>query len=164
MPVNAALIPSTPYESGSKLETILNADGELFKGNIAQERKNNGITRKFMINWNPCISSINDAMAVPKAVNNNETMNMNKNATMIIPRFSGLNPTAMEIRRTRTHWKIAMLEPPSVLPIMILSLDTGATKVSLRKPNCLSRMTSIPAKSDVNKILMQMIHGARNSI
>ena len=126
--------------------------------------KNNGITKKFMINWNPCISSIKEAIAVPKAVKSNDTKNMKRNATISIHRFSGLNPTANEMRRTRIHWKIAMLEPPSVLPIMILSLDTGATNVSLRKPNCLSRITSIPAKSDVNRMLIQMIPGARNSI
>jgi hypothetical protein len=146
------------------LETILNAGGKLSKGNNAHERKNNGITRKFITNWNPCISSINDAIAVPKAVKSNDIRNMNKNATISIHRFSGMNPTANEIRRTRIHWKIAMLEPPSVLPIMILSLDTGATRISLRNPNCLSRITSIPAKSDVNKMLMQMIPGARNSM
>jgi len=79
-------------------------------------------------------------------------------------RFSGLNPIAIEMRNTTTHCNDATVAPPSVLPIMILYLETGATKVSLRNPNCLSRMTSIPLNMAVNRILMAMIPGARNSI
>ena len=87
---------------------------------------------------------------------------MNDITTM--PRLSGLNPIVIEIRNTTIPCKDATVAPPKVLPIMILYLATGATKVSLRKPNCLSRITSIPLNIAVNKMLIAMIPGARNSI
>lgn len=133
-------------------------------GNNAPERKNTGMIMKFMINWNPCISWSLDAIAVPKAVKSIAIRNIKPNAIMTIDRFSGLNHTSIEIKNTMIHCNDATLAQPSVLPIMILYLETGATKVSLRKPNCLSQITSIPLNMAVKRMLIAMMPGARNSM
>ena len=42
--------------------------------------------------------------------------------------------------------KIAVVAPPAVLPRIMASLLTGATIISLRKPNSLSQRTESPVK------------------
>jgi hypothetical protein len=56
---------------------------------------------------------------------------------------------------------MAMIAPPNVLPIMISVLEIGATRISLRKPNCLSQMISSPEKTAVKRIAMVTIPGVR---
>jgi hypothetical protein len=133
-------------------------------GNNAPERKNVGMMMKFIMSWNHCISSSFDATAVPKAVKSTAIKNMNPNATTTMDRLSGLNPISIEMKNTMIPCNEATVAPPSVLPNMILYLETGATNVSLRNPNCLSRITSIPLNIAVKRILMAMMPGARNSI
>ena len=133
-------------------------------GNNAPERKNIGMMTKFIINENACISSILDAIAVPKAAKSIAIKNIKTKASNARGILTGLNPIAMEIKKTTIPWNDATVAPPNVLPIIILYLATGATKLSLRNQNCLSQMTSIPLNMAVNKTLMMMIPGARNSI
>ena len=108
------------------------------------------------------MSSNLDAMAVPNAVNKSAIKNIKTNPTITKDRSVGLKPTSIEIRKTTTPCIDATVAPPSVLPIIILYLETGATKVSFKNPNCLSRITSIPLNIAVNKILIAIIPGARN--
>ena len=39
---------------------------------------------------------------------------------------------------------------------------TGATSISFRNPNCRSKISSIPEKIDVNRIVIPITPGARN--
>ena len=52
------------------------AGGKPSSGNKAPERKNNGMIKKFIIKENACMSSSNEAMVVPMAVNNTAIMIM----------------------------------------------------------------------------------------
>ena len=140
------------------------AFGNPSSGNKAPERKNTGMIIKFIINWNHCISSSFDAIAVPKAVKSIAIKNINQNAMITMDRFTGLNHTNIEMKKTIIPCNDATVAPPSVLPIIILYLETGATKVSLRNPNCLSQITSIPLNIAVKRMLIAIIPGARNSI
>ena len=67
-PVRPYRIPSTPYVSGSIRVNGIRNGGRLLMGKSAPERPKIGKTTKFMISWNPVISSILDAIAIPKAV------------------------------------------------------------------------------------------------
>jgi hypothetical protein len=67
-----------------------------------------------------------------------------------------------EINKTKMPCKKATVAPPKVLPNIILNLETGATKVSFKKPNCLSQITSMPLYIAVNIMLIAIIPGARN--
>ena len=134
------------------------------RGKSAPERKNIGMMTKFIINWNACISSSLDAIAVPSAVNNIAIKNIKINETSTIIILTGLNPMSIDINKTIIPCIKATVAPQIVLPNIILYLETGATKLSLRNPNCLSRMTSIPLNMAVKRILIAMIPGARNWI
>jgi len=59
-----------------------------------------GITRKFMIIWNPCISSRIDAIAVPIAVKSKAVSAIIRKATGRNARLVGLNPAAIDIKNT----------------------------------------------------------------
>ena len=54
-----------------------NGLGSPATGKSAFEKKNSGMTRKFMMSSKPCISSKLEAMAVPMAVNRTAIRNMN---------------------------------------------------------------------------------------
>lgn len=75
---------------------------------------------------------------------------------------SSLNPIKKDMPKTKKPWKIEMVAPPKVLPIIISILDTGAAKVSFKNPNCLSQIISIPEKTAENKTLIAIIPGVRN--
>ena len=81
-----------------------------------------------------------------------------------MPRSVGLNPIPIAMKKTMIPCNEATVAPPSVLPIMIVYLETGATKVSLRNQNCLSQITSIPLNIALKRILIAMMPGAKNSI
>ncbi len=87
---------------------------------------------------------------------------MNTNATGNNRKFSTLNPNKKEIPKTINPCKIATVAPPKVRPSIICHRGTGATKVSFRKPNCLSQITLIPEKIAKNKILIETIPGTKN--
>ncbi len=95
---------------------------------------------KFMISWNPVISSILDAIAIPNAVKATPIRAMNPNAT----RNPGMpviwSPTKSERTRMSRPWMKAVVAPPTVWPTMISRREIGATRVSFRNPNCLSQM------------------------
>jgi len=55
-------------------------------------------------------------------------------------------------------------EPPREPPSITLILETGATIVSLRKPNCLSHIIFMPQKIEVNKIVCAITPGTTNCI
>ena len=56
----------------------------------------------------------------------------------------------------------ATVTPPKVLPTTMLSRGTGATKVSLRKPNWRSQSKPIPEKIDVKSTVIPITPGAMN--
>ena len=68
----------------------------------------------------------------------------------------------MQTTSTSVPWMIAIVAPPSVRPTMICRRGTGATSVSLRKPNCRSQSRPIPEKIDVNRMPIAMTPGATN--
>jgi hypothetical protein len=63
---------------------------------------------------------------------------------------------------TSRPWIIDTVAPPSVRPIMICNLGTGATSVSFRKPNCRSHSNPIPEKIDENRTDNPITPGATN--
>ena len=59
-------------------------------------------------------------------------------------------------------WRTDVVAPPAVWPSMISSLDTGATSVSFKNPNCLSQMIWMPEKIEVKSTLIATMPGTRN--
>jgi hypothetical protein len=57
---------------------------------------------------------------------------------------------------------MAVVDPPSVRPIMICMRGTGATRVSFRNPNWRSQRRPRPEKMDENKTDIPMTPGAMN--
>ena len=102
------------------------------------------------------------AIAVPNAVKKIATRRRKIRAIATYARFSGLNPARKEIKKTITPCITAMVAAPKVLPIIISIRETGATSVSLRNPNCLSRIISIHENIERKSTLIQMIPGVRN--
>ena len=98
--ISRLLKASIPYASGSSEEIILRAFGKPWSGKIAPDKKNNGITRKFMMSWKPCISSRSDAIIVPSAVNKIATKNITKSTNGNIIQLVGLKPKNYEIKKS----------------------------------------------------------------
>ncbi len=138
------------------------AFGSPAKGKMAPERKKRGMTIKFMISWKPCMSDRTEAIAVPKAVNKIAMSRMKMKAVKIGVIEASLKPAIKEIIKTKKPWQTEMVAPPKVRPIMMFILETGATRVSFKKPNCLSQIISMPEKIAENKTLMAIMPGARN--
>ena len=139
----------------------LSKAGAFVSGNKAPERKNIGTTMKFITSWKPCISSILDAIAIPVAVNATPIEIMNKKAIKI-PDPKGIPPTNVVIINMNVPWISEVVAPPIVWPSIIEVLDTGAIRVSFKKPNCLSQMIWIPENILVNRIVIETIPGAMN--
>ena len=135
--------------------------GSPVSGNNEPDKKNNGITKKFIISWKPCISFNCEAIPVPSAVNNSEINSIIKMAGKINSQFTGRKPKIMANTITTKPWKVAMVAPPKVLPIIILKRDTGATIVSFKNPNCLSQISAMPEKIAVKIMLMPIMPGTK---
>ena len=133
-------------------------------GKSAPDRPKIGKMTKFMMSWNPFMSSIDDAMAMPNAVNPIPIRTMNP----IAIRNPGIDwierPIRIERIRIIRPCTTAVVAPPAVWPSMISSRLTGATSVSFRNPNCLSQMIWIPEKTDVNRTLIATIPGMRKTM
>ena len=110
------------------------------------------------------MSSSFDERATPNALNRNAMRNMKIRAVMSPSAEAGRKPTISAIMKTMIPWAVATVAPPRVLPNIICERFTGATKVSLRKPNCLSQITSMPANIDVNRIDIAITPGTRKSM
>ena len=93
-PVKAARRPSTPYVNGLKKAIQRMKAGAVVKGKSAPDRKNNGMLTRFMMRPKPCMSSMVEAMAVPKAVKTSAIENMNKRPQRTAAK-SGLKPMTM---------------------------------------------------------------------
>ena len=87
-----------------------------------------------------------EAITVPKLANTNAIKNIKTKPKIKDVNLVILKPKSKETRKTKKPWKEEVVAPPKILPKIILYLDTGATKVSLIKPNCLSQIKSIPEK------------------
>ena len=61
-----------------------------------------------------------------------------------------------------TPCNIATVAPPRVRPKMMLKRETGATRVSFRKPNWRSQSMAMPEKMELNRTVMPMTPGAMN--
>jgi len=79
---------------------ILIIFGRPDKGKSAPDKKNIGITRKFIIRWKPSISSKTEAIAVPKAVKNKDIRSIKRKASGKNISEWGRNPARSEIRKT----------------------------------------------------------------
>jgi hypothetical protein len=64
--------------------------------------------------------------------------------------------------RISVPWMTATVAPPSVRPTMISIRETGATSVSLRKPNCRSHSIAIPEKTELKSTVIPTTPGAMN--
>ena len=152
--VKAPRRPSTPYERGLMKAIHWIQKGAEVSGKSAPERKNSGILTRLTMSPKPCMSSMVEAMAVPKAVNTSAIENMNRSPQRTAA-MSGRKPIATVMRSTITPWMVAVVAPPKVRPNMMAMRETGATMVSLRKPNWRSQMSSMPEKTAEN----MMRHG-----
>jgi hypothetical protein len=133
-------------------------------GKNADDRNNNGMRIRFIIDWNPSKSCIFEAI-----INPNPTAVKDNNIIMRIvnsnpPMFMMGTPRASAIMRITIPWNNAIVAPPRVLPITIDSLLTGATRTSCKNPNCLSHNTDTPVNIEENIIAIAIIPGARKLI
>ena len=117
---------------------------------------------KFMISGKPCMSCNTEPTAVPIAVHSIAIRTMNKSASGRNIGCAGRNPAARQTRKTMRPWIIATVAPPSLPPSTISIRDTGATRVSFRKPNWRSQMISMPENTALNRMPMVTMPGARN--
>ena len=109
------------------------------------------------------MSLSSEPIVVPRAVKKKAIININSSASGSILQ-SILNPKKIAMIKTRIPWNKEVVAPPSVLPIIIFKRETGETRVSFKKPNCLSQMTSIPVKTAENRIVIEIIPGERKEI
>ena len=100
--------------------------------------------------------------AVPIAVHMIAISTMNNSANGDSGGWAGRKPAARQTRKTMLPWINATVALPSVRPSTISSRDTGATKVSFRKPKWRSQMIPMPLKTAVNRMPIVTIPGARN--
>jgi hypothetical protein len=75
-----------------------------------------------------------------------------------------LNPIKKAKIITINPWNMLVVAPPKHLPNNRLALDTGATRVSFKNPNCLSQIKDIPFITALNSIVMPTIPGAKYCI
>lgn len=161
--LNARLIQSTQYASGSNLATRCSQDAAVFSGYIAPDSIISGIIKKLFISWKPWKSGINDAMIIPNAANNIETQIMNKIVT-IIHHIHGklIHQKMSSIISNINHCKNHVVAHQSVLHIIMSTLLFGETKHSFMNQSSLSQMISIHEASDPIIVLIAMIQAARN--
>jgi len=131
-------------------------------GKKADDKNNNGITKRFINNWKPWKSSILEAIAKPRPTAVKAIKTMNKIARNKFPDIEA--PSRIEIMRIIHPCSIAIVAPPRVLPIIIESLLTGATRTSWRKPNFLSHKTETPANIEESIIAMATIPGVKKEM
>jgi hypothetical protein len=136
--------------------------GRFSKGKRAPERKNIGITRKFITKGKALISSNKEAMAVPKAVKNRAISTMNKKAKGKNMDISGLKPIIEAKTKITTPCITPIVAAPNVLPVIMVSLDTGATNISFKNPDRLSQIRSIPVNTEVKRMLIAIMPGPKN--
>jgi len=101
------------------------------------------------------------AMIRPIHVNPIVISIINGSAELIVIKVNGMpmiNPRIITI----IPWNIAAVPTPNILPAKMDILPMGATSISFIKPNCLSHITEIPKKIDVNRRVCAIIPGSRN--
>jgi len=103
---------------------------------------------KFIITPKLSKVSTREAMIRPKLTMPKEVINITnidiRNECMAI----GI-PIKKDKLRIMIPWIKAVVQPPRDLPMKIDVLDTGATRISFRKPNSLSQTTDIPLEIDI---------------
>jgi hypothetical protein len=110
------------------------------------------------------MSSIRDAKAIPNAVKESPISIINIIAMVNPGTLLIFRPKNKEIMRIIVPWIRAAVAPPTVCPNIISVLETGATSVSFKKPNCLSQIICIPENIEVNNTLIEIIPGMINPI
>jgi hypothetical protein len=58
-------------------------------------------------------------------------------------------PIKKDKLKIMSPWIKAVVQPPKALPMKIDVLETGATRISFKKPNSLSQITDIPLEIDI---------------
>jgi len=103
---------------------------------------------KFIITPKLSKVSTREAMIKPKLTMPKEVINITiidiRNEYMVI----GM-PIKKDKLKIMIPWIKAVVQPPRALPMKIDVRDTGATRISFKKPNSLSHITDIPLEIDI---------------
>ena len=130
-------------------------------GKKAPLSKNIGIIKKFMIKLNPSKDSMRDAINNPREVKAKEARNI-RSSTSITIKTVRRTPTKGESASMIPPWIMDWKHPDSVFPTATDVLDTGATRISRKKPNCRSQIMETAEKTLVKRTVMPMIPGNKN--
>jgi len=120
--------------------------------------KNMGIITRLMMKLKPSMLVINEAISSPMQTS---PIEMRIIVGISITKDIGdrWTPTKNESGNRIAPWMRALVPLPSALPMTIEVRETGATIISLKKPNSLSHIMEIPEKTEVNKRVMPIMPG-----
>ncbi len=133
----------------------------LLSGKSAPERKKSGSIKKFMMSWNPSILFIRAARKRPIPLSAKARININGISSRTTRKLID-TPTNGATRSIMIPWSIDVVLPPRALPTASDQRGTGATSISLRKPNSRSQIMETAPKIAVKRIAIEMIPGKIN--
>ena len=102
-----------------------------------------------------------NAIMSPIETKHNE-VNTIKIIDIKIPKESPIMPMAKLNASIMRAVIVPTVAPPNIFPTTMLVLETGATNISFKNPNCLSQITDTPEEVELNKIIIPITPGARN--
>lgn len=142
---------------------VFKIEGSLFTGYIAPDKKNMGITMKFMMALKLSKLSKNVATIMPiEEIQNARIKEIAIICGMATRRIS--IPRNGIKMRSMTVWMIDIIAPLNAFPTTMENLDTGATSIAFISPNSLSQMMDIEEKIELNSIVIPSIPGNMNWI
>jgi len=128
---------------------------------MAPERKNIGITTKFMIALKLSMLSYSVAMIMP-----NDDMQKPRRKAIAMVKGIDIMPSLIPIKGKNRSIMAAcmtdMIVPLKALPMTIENLDTGATRISFMRPNSLSQIMDIEENIELKRIVMPSMPGNMN--
>src|SRR5512135_1556375 len=130
-------------------------------GYMAPERKNIGITRKFMMMLKPSKDVSRAAMRMPMEVIQNET-SMDTATTSANCREVRRMPRKGIRIRMMIAWATEMAVPEIALPMTMDNREIGATSISFMNPNSRSQTIEMEEKIDAKRIVMPIMPGKMN--
>ena len=122
-----------------------------------------GRTMKFMITLKPSRELRKEAMRRPRDVMDRETR-MRSRTIWITSTGSREKPKRGTRRKSINPWKAERRVPLISLPRTMVSLEMGATSISLRKPNSLSHTTEMVEKTELKSMVIPIIPGIINCL
>src|SRR6516164_814555 len=157
-------IASIAYDSGFTDAITFITPGILSRGNMDPDKKKSGTTKKFVTAIKLGMSLTTAPTAELKLTIAKESMQANNKEINKAGQLCGWKPKMRAIINKTMPWITPIVAPPSAPPSMTFVLETGATRVSFKNPNCLSKRILAPQKIEVNKMVWAMTPGTMNCI